>query len=384
MDYSLILKRSWDYMWRYKALWLFGTLLALTTVNGLYFFPGDTRYEISEDELSFRLSEDDTLTFPGESLKIEFDDREPTRVFVKDRGVWREVHDIWGVIPEDIPGELFAVFIFLIVELVVISVIATSIRYSSEAALIQMVNIAEKSGERLGIRQGLRLGWSRSAWRLFLIDLLVYLPVTLLFVLLFGLAFSPLALWTSGDTAAGVMGTVVSVGMLFVVITLAVLVGILLAPVLMIIRRACAVEQLGPIDAIKLGLRVARARPLDVFVTWLIWIGVRILATLATMPLLLLLIPLLLLTIIAGALLGALPMILVGLGASVFFTGPVPWIMGAMIALPIFVVVMISPFLFVGGLIEVYKSSMWTQAYRQLRELTTQKADQVTKPAVAT
>ena len=70
MDYSLILKRSWDYMWRYKALWLFGTLLALTTVNGLYFFPGDTRYEISEDELAFRLSEDDTLTFPGESLKI--------------------------------------------------------------------------------------------------------------------------------------------------------------------------------------------------------------------------------------------------------------------------------------------------------------------------
>jgi hypothetical protein len=28
---------------------------------------------------------------------------------------------------------------------------------------------------------------------------------------------------------------------------------------------------------------------------------------------------------------------------------------------------MISPFLAVGGLVEVYKSSLWTLAYRQLR-----------------
>lgn len=41
MDYASILKRSWIYVWRYRALWLFGVILAMTTVSGLYFFPGD-------------------------------------------------------------------------------------------------------------------------------------------------------------------------------------------------------------------------------------------------------------------------------------------------------------------------------------------------------
>jgi len=34
-----------------------------------------------------------------------------------------------------------------------------------------MVDGHETMGEKVGFRQGWRLGWSRSAWRLFLIDL---------------------------------------------------------------------------------------------------------------------------------------------------------------------------------------------------------------------
>ena len=37
MNYQKVLKRSWDMVWRYRALWLFGAILALTTVNGFYF-----------------------------------------------------------------------------------------------------------------------------------------------------------------------------------------------------------------------------------------------------------------------------------------------------------------------------------------------------------
>jgi hypothetical protein len=61
---------------------------------------------------------------------------------------------------------------------------------------------------------------------------------------------------------------------------------------------------------------------------------------------------------------------------ALFIDGVTPWIMGILAGLPIFIVVMISPILFVSGLVEVYKSSIWTLAYRDLKamELTAQTA----------
>jgi hypothetical protein len=40
-----------------------------------------------------------------------------------------------------------------------------------------------------------------------------------------------------------------------------------------------------------------------------------------------------------------------------------------LVGLPIFIVVMISPILFVGGLVEIYKSSIWTIAYCDLKAM---------------
>lgn len=383
MDYSLILRQSWDYTWRYRTLWLFGALLALTTVSGLYFFPGNSNYKISGNDLNFELSDDNRFTFPGNTFRVEFDDNKGPSFLIYEEGSWREIHDVWEYFPAEIPEGILAIAVLLLAEIIIFALVATILRYVSESALIQMVNTAEKTGVRLGLRQGFSLGWSRTAWRLFLIDVLVYLPVILLFFLLFGLAISPLALWTSGSTAAGVAGTVVSIGMVVLVLSLAVVIGILLSPVLVIIRRACAIDQIGPLSSISRGLSLVKSQPLEVFITWLIWMGVRIIATVAVMPLLLVLLPLVLVTIFLGALLGVLPLIVVGGMTSLFFAGPFPWILGAMIAIPVFILVVISPFLCVGGLVEVYKSSMWTMAYRQLKVLAALKLNQGTKVAVA-
>ena len=43
MDYQKVLKHSWNIVWRYRALWLFGTILALTTINGFYFVDRNIR-----------------------------------------------------------------------------------------------------------------------------------------------------------------------------------------------------------------------------------------------------------------------------------------------------------------------------------------------------
>ncbi|MCK4315399.1 MAG: hypothetical protein KAX24_06475, partial [Anaerolineae bacterium] len=49
--------------------------------------------------------------------------------------------------------------------------------------------------------------------------------------------------------------------------------------------------------------------------------------------------------------------------------GAVPWILAAVIGGPIFILVVASPWIFLGGLMEVFKSSTWTLTYRELRAL---------------
>jgi hypothetical protein len=58
-----------------------------------------------------------------------------------------------------------------------------------------MVDETEQTGKRQGVRQGFRMGWSRSAWRLFLIDVLINVSLVLAAILLFTLAFGHLPLW---------------------------------------------------------------------------------------------------------------------------------------------------------------------------------------------
>ena len=41
MNHKNVLTRAWHVLWRYKALWLFGVLLALTSVSGWWFLLND-------------------------------------------------------------------------------------------------------------------------------------------------------------------------------------------------------------------------------------------------------------------------------------------------------------------------------------------------------
>jgi tetrahydromethanopterin S-methyltransferase subunit D len=83
-------------------------------------------------------------------------------------------------------------------------------------------------------------------------------------------------------------------------------------------------------------------------------------------------IPAVLLLVAMGAVLGGLPGLLVGWVTSQFVQGAAPWITGIATGLPIFLVVVIIPAAFLGGLVEVFKSSAWTLAFREARRLNEQ------------
>ena len=364
MKYASVFKRAWAIVWRYRALWIFGALLALTTVNGLYF-----GYHLNQDEagrwIPIKVAEGSTIYLPGRGPAIDLTDPQGFSIHLDGR----ELHELEALFTEVIPRWIWAVVIVAAIVLAGLLLVGTIARYVAEAALIRMVNATEESGERLSVGQGFRLGWSRSAWRLFLIDLVIHLPVRLVLAALFLLALSPLLLWVSGSAAAGVVGTMFTTILFFLVAVVAIAASAVFSLLIHTIRRACAIEGLGVLASIRRGLAVVKAHLKEVVVVWLMWLGVRIAWMAAAVVVTILIFPVILLFIVAGAILGGLSAVTVGALLSPFLGDVAPWIAGAIVGLPIFILVTSAPMLFLGGLVEVLKSSTWTLAYRELRAL---------------
>jgi hypothetical protein len=328
MDHFKVLKRALELTWRYRVLWVFGIILALTSGGG----GGSSgpQGSFDGDSLSGDLSLGD----------IPMDEMLPI-----------------PVVPEAVLGTLVAVGIGLACFFLLLIVVSVVARYVAELALIRLVNDHEESGEQRTMRQGFRMGWSRSALRLFLVNLLIVLPIILAFIVLALIVAAPVLLL--GDTPAKVIGIVGTIGLAFLFILLLIVVIVTLTLLMRFFWRACALEGLGVVESIRRGYSVVRRNPKDVAVMWLLMAGVSIGITVAMIIIVLFLLAL-------GLVVGGLPALLVGGLASQAFGGAVPWILGAAVGVPIFLVVMVLPLLFVGGLIEVFKSSVWTLTYREL------------------
>jgi len=338
MDPIKVLKRAWEITWRYRALWIFGIILALTAggVGG----------------------NGPQATFGGGNGDGGNGGFPPSGDFSMPE------------ISPQVVATLIAVGVGLACVIVVLVVAATVARYVAETALIRMVDDYEETGEKRSVRQGFRLGWSRTAWRLFLINLLAGLPVALALLLLLLLGVAEFGLLSVTDsTSVRVIGTVATIGLAFLVILLTIVVAVVLSLLAHFFRRACALEELGVIGSIRQGFGVVRQHLKDVAIMWLIMIGVQIGLMIATLVAVILLFPAIILLIVVGGMLGGLPALLVWGLASLLFEGAVPWILAAAVGLPIFILVMMVPWLFLGGLIEVFKSSVWTLTYRELRAL---------------
>ena len=366
MNYQSILKRSWNMVWRYRALWLFGAILALTTINGVYGVL-DPSWEHHGKRIPIKLSEKATIYIPGEGLSIDLTDPDWLELGISDADR-RAIHEFFSgeSVAEEIVRGVSSILIALGVIAAGTAILGLVVRYVSEAALIRMVHEGEETGEKSGILRGFRLGFSRSAWRLFAIDLVIGLPLLVLFLLGLGLAVLPLLLWAVGSTTAGVTGIALSAGGFFLLSILSLMVGAIVSPFVQMMRRACAVEGLGVMASIGRGFGMVRRHVKEVLVIWVIWMGTRIGWMAASIPVLIVISPLLLVSVVAGAVAGAVPALMVGGLLTPVLAGPFPWIVGALAGMPLFILVLLAPVLFFAGLVEIFKSSTWTLAYRDL------------------
>jgi hypothetical protein len=339
MDHLKVLRRSLEITWRYRVLWVFGILLALTTGGG---GGGNGGGGGGSGNRQLSLPPSGGIQAPQ--------------------------------IPPQVVSTLIVVGIGLACLILLLIVASLVVRYVAETSLIRMVADHEETGEKRSVRQGLRWGWSRTSLRLFLIELLVMVPLVVGFILLLLVALSPLLLWTTRSQAAGIVGTVATIGLVLLFILL--LIAVIAAASLLIhfFRRVCALEEVGVRESIRRGYSLVRRHLKDVIIMWLIMVGLTlgwaILTIVATLIL-----------VLVGLVLGGGPALLAGsLAGMASRGGPMPWIVAGAVGLPIFLLVLIVPLLFLSGLWQVYKSSVWTLTYRELRTL---EAVQPAPPAPA-
>ena len=311
MDFQNLLKRAFRITMRYRALWIFGFFLALCSGSG-----GGKNFNFSGQG-----------NFGGRDFGGPFN------------------------LPELDPGLIVVLGLGVFCLLIILIIVGVVVRAVTRASLIGMVNQIETTGQ-VTIGEGWQIGWSRSALTIFLIDLLIGIPVALVFLLLLIVAVSPMSLALLDKPVFIVMGIIGSVGLFLFWMLLVFMVSLVISPLSELAWRYAVLQKLGSIDGLKASYMMLRTRLKDVALTVLILIGVAIGWGILSFLLAVII-------VIIGALMGAIP------GMIVYFITNEP-MLAVLGGLPLFLLVVILPLTFVRGLYMTFHSAVWTLVYRRL------------------
>jgi len=395
MNHKNVLKKSWQVLWRYKALWLFGVLLALTSFSAWSLIlsnnaDDDVAYNgfqvdvIPSEGVVIQLPSlmsgdiptgpiEDQIRIPGTNITIPTFAQHSNFEFggvvsiTRQDGIQFEFtgYREWLQLPANIRNTIMTVLVVLAVVAFVLLFVGRFFFYISSNALIRMVDEYEESGVRRNVWRGLGLGFSRPAFRFFLMDLLIDLPVGFLFLVLFSLASFPLILWVSGSSLFGTFGTLLTISLGLLVLLLAIVTSILLGLLKHFFRRACAMEDLGVVASLRRGYAVVRQHVKDIGLMWLVVAAIYIVWPMVILPVVMLLIG------FGLAMGGSIALLVGGLVTLVSGSAVLPWIIAALMGILTFILTLVIPLVFLEGLRAVYVSSAWTLTYRELRPMTT-------------
>ncbi len=165
MNTTKILQSSWDLMLRYRALWIFGVVLALTTVSfGSALWLRDDEEPSNQTLVNWEISAKDQAW-----IKENFGLDLPLHYTLKADDLAVRLDDSSLSIQER--TRLLKIAVTILAVLLVLWAVTLVVQYTAEAALITMVNDHQKMDKKYSARQGWSLGFSRAALKLFLIDL---------------------------------------------------------------------------------------------------------------------------------------------------------------------------------------------------------------------
>lgn len=328
MDHFEILKRAFNATWRYRALWLFGILLALAGGGG-----GFNLFRCLDAGGGGR----DNFGFPADP----------------------------DVLPQISDRMLTTVVVAAVVVGLILFVVLTIARYIAQVALIGMVKEIEKT-QTTSVRNGFHLGWSRSAWRLFLINLVIGIPTAILALLLFAYGLSPLLLLLVEKPAVRILGVVAAISLTLLVILILIVLSAAINLLSQFFYRQCVLEKRGVFDSIREGFWMVRRNLSNVAVMWLLMFGVGLGWSVLMIPVFMVL---LVLATLIGGLPGVLIYTLTQSQATAFIVGGIVWL-----------IVLIVPSIFLSGLYAAFTSCVWTLIYLEVQAMGEMEAEERPSP----
>ena len=347
MKHMQVLKRAWHILWSYRTLWIFGIILALTTASG----GGTQGYQYSGDETT-NYEFDRTRPILPQLTEAAEELIEEGRVELD--LIRSEQND------EQFAWQILRAVLWFTVVVVTLALIGKIFRYTSEVSLIKMVDKYEDSGEKVKAGEGFKLGWSREAWRLFLVDLVIELPFLVATLLLIGLILVPVMIWSGDNTAASLVSMLTSIGLAMLLGLTLLAVRAVLAVIKPLIRREISLHQATVGGGIKQGWKLARKYWKEAGLMWLIIFGLNIVWPLV-------MIPVVLVSLVPAGGLGVGAALLIG--GEAFTTGAPAMFWAIFVGLGLFIFVLAIPVGFVNGLRETFQSSTWTLTYREIKAL---------------
>jgi hypothetical protein len=355
IDPIKILQRAWHILWNYRTLWVFGLILALAA-GGSFNGSGNNGVQWQEDSQNHQ-------TPSYGSVQEFFNDlsRQMEKLFTQ------------GIPEANITGEALTAFVWTIgvfvIFMLLIGIVVTIAYYVSVNAVIRMVDEYENTGTKMSVRQGFHIGWSRTAWRLFLINLIVNLPAILFFLALLIAAASFFLSVLNGNANLTPASLVGIFGLIFLGGSIVLLWSILFSLLRPFFWRICVLEDAGVGESFRRGFAMVREHWKNVGLMWLVMIGLGIAWIVVSIIAIIVTIPVVILTGIVAAIVAGIPgLLLVGL-FSLFLSGPLPWIAAGLFVLPLFFTIAFSPWLLLSSWQTVFTSTVWTLTYRELKAL---------------
>lgn len=358
MDFTKILKRAWHIVWNYRILWVFGFILAVTTSGGSGGGGNNgSRFNFNENNReNFRMPS---------NMQGEFENAGEAFEYFKEYGIPQLERQL-QLEQGDLTTIFWIVIAFFFV-MVLFGFVMAAIRYATETSVIRMVDEYDATETKVPFREGWRMGWNRRAWKLFLINLIINIPTVLLlgFIALLGFAAYQTAITTGGSDAIWVG----LVGIIALIISVLLIFAILMA-FLNLLRqffwREAALQELGVRDSFSEGWQLFKENWKNIGIMWLIMVGIGFAWGIASIFLALLTLPLVAITLIAAAIVVIIPTALLAAFFSLFLSGYLPWIAGGLFVLPLFFTLAFSPWVFLGGIWQLYTSTIWTLVYREI------------------
>ena len=353
LDPVKILKRSWHILWSYRALWVFGLILALAA-GGASSNGSNSNYRQDQGQPQ-------QLTPHDVQQGMQEFKQELNRIFEQ------------GIPEAHITGHALTAFLWVIgafvLVMIIVGIVMAVARYVSETAVIRMVDDYEATGNKMTVRQGFRIGWSRTAWRLFLINLIVNLPVIILMLVLLVAGIGILIAVSNGSANFAAFSVVATIVLAFISIFVVVVLTIVLHLLRNFFWRISVLEDTGVRESLRRGFAFVLENWKSVGLIWLVMIGLGIVYAVASIILIIVTIPVVIVTAVIAVLVAALPFLLfVGI-FSTFLTGWLPWIAGALFVAPLFFPLAFSPWVLLGSWQAVYTSTVWTLTYREIKAL---------------